>query len=217
MTQYSSKDIFNENETAVLYRMQSGRSFLGSEEKPVGGKVEKARVTLLVGCSAEGEFLPLLCIGKAKKPRWPAVLGRKQSAPISYDSSSKGWMTERIWKTGLIGLNRRMREIGLKILFIVDNCPSHKMVLLNHTALELLPLNTTSKLHPCDQGIIRSLKVKYRACLERLLLSKDDSKVSLYDPLMIRPSWNDVTPETVKNCWRKSGLVGVPDNTDDMY
>ena len=101
MTQYSSKDILNVDEIALFYRMKSGRFFVGSEEKPVGGKVDKSRITLLAGCSAEGELLPLLCIGKAKNPCWPAVLGRKQSAPIPYDSSSKGLMTERIWETWL--------------------------------------------------------------------------------------------------------------------
>ena len=47
----------------------------------------------------------------------------------------------------------------------------------------------------------------------RKTVNKDGSKVFLYEALlMIRASWNNVTPETVKNCWRKSGLVGVPDS-----
>ena len=47
MTQCSSKDIFNVDETGLFCRIQSGRSFMGSEEKTVEGKVDKARVTLL--------------------------------------------------------------------------------------------------------------------------------------------------------------------------
>ena len=77
LTQYFSKDIFNADETTFFYRIQVGKSFVGPNEKHEGGNVDKTRVTLLVACSAEGKKLPLLCIGKAKKPQWPVVMGRK--------------------------------------------------------------------------------------------------------------------------------------------
>ena len=34
LTQYSSKDIFSVDETALFHRMQVGRSFIGPNEKP---------------------------------------------------------------------------------------------------------------------------------------------------------------------------------------
>ena len=52
--------------------------------------MDKARVTLLVGCSAEGELLSLLCIGKVKNPCGPAGLRRKQSAPIPTTTLQRG-------------------------------------------------------------------------------------------------------------------------------
>ena len=77
--------------------MQEAHAFAGVNEQVHGGKVNKARVTILVTVSAAGEKLPLLCIGKSKNPRWPVVMGKKANSPVDYDSSKKGWMTEVVW------------------------------------------------------------------------------------------------------------------------
>ncbi|KAG3102779.1 hypothetical protein PI125_g14043 [Phytophthora idaei] len=53
-----------------------------------------------------------------------------------------------------------MKEQERNILLLVDNAPSHCSdgVSLSNVRLEKLPPNTTSKLHPLDQGIIYCLK-----------------------------------------------------------
>ena len=51
-----------------------------------------------MACSAVGEKLPLLLLGKAKNPRWPKVLRKRATAPVPYKCSSKGWMTRRIFE-----------------------------------------------------------------------------------------------------------------------
>ena len=72
----------------------------------------------------------------------------------------------------------------------------------------MLPQSATSKVQPCDQGVIRSLKASYREKLARLLLTKEAKKVSLYEGLMmVRASWSNVTEQVVRNCWKKSGLT----------
>lgn len=65
-----------------------------------------------------------------------------------------------------------MRASRRKILLFIDNCPAHHTTLgfLTNIRVEFLPKNTTSKLQPCDQGIIRNLKHYYRQKLVRRLL-----------------------------------------------
>ncbi len=70
-----------------------------------------------------------------------------------------------------------------------------------------LPLNTTSKLQPCDVGIIRSLKVYYRRRFNRLLIQRlqdkvtDPEKVDVLEAMHITvAAWSmDVKPETISN------------------
>ena len=51
-----------------------------------------------------------------------------------------------------------------KIALIIDNCPAHPEVPgLKWVELIFLPPNTTSITQPMDQGVIRSLKAKYRS------------------------------------------------------
>ena len=49
---------------------------------------------------------------------------------------------------------------------------------------------------------------QFRIKLCRLLLTKEAKEISLYEGLMMaRAAWaTNVTPETIKNCWSKSGL-----------
>ena len=62
----------------------------------------------------------------------------------------------------------------------LDITPSHPENLqgnLKHIKLEFLPKNTTSRLQPCDAGIIRNFKVKYRKQILKHVISRiDDGK-----------------------------------------
>ena len=65
-----------------------------------------------------------------------------------------------------------------KVALIIDNCPAN-LTIDNLKSIELifLPLNTTSKLQPTDQGVIRSLKAYYKAlALQRLDVAIDKRK-----------------------------------------
>ena len=90
---------------------------------------------------------------------------------------------------------------GRRALLFVDNCSAHKHSSeLSHTLI--------MKLQPCDQGVIRSMKAKYRDRLVNFMLTADQTKdVTLYNGLMkLRAAWAEVTEEVVLNAWRKSGL-----------
>ena len=49
-----------------------------------------------------------------------------------------------------------------KVLWFLDNAPSHPKQTLQNVKLQILPANTTSVCQPMDQGIIQAMKRKYR-------------------------------------------------------
>src|SRR6185312_13357011 len=81
--------------------------------------------------------------------------------------------------------------------------------------IKFLPPNTTAFLQPCDAGIISSFKCKYRTLFIQNRIRAYDgiqdgtSKVlvdyTIYDALM--NAWSDVSLQTIRNCWRKTGIV----------
>jgi hypothetical protein len=103
------------------------------------------------------------------------------------------------------------------VLLIMDNCSAHiplmqfasVVTLRNTTVFYLLP-NTTSKIQPCNAGIIRSLKAYYRRRFNRLLIQclqdkvADPEKIDVLKVMHIAvAAWNmDVKPETIRNCFR---------------
>ena len=75
-------------------------------------------------------------------------------------------------------LDAKFHVEGSKVALIIDNCRAHPNV-DNIKAIKLvfLPLNTTSKTQPMDQGVIRALKAFYgtkvvrRQIIDCILLS----------------------------------------------
>ncbi|XP_022888936.1 CENP-B homolog protein 2-like [Olea europaea var. sylvestris] len=71
-------------------------------------------------------------------------------------------MTGLLFQDFVGWFDKRMND--RKVLLIVDNCPTHPKVVegLRNVELFFLPPNTTSKIQPCDVGIIRAFKAHYR-------------------------------------------------------
>jgi hypothetical protein len=61
---YEEKDIFNADETGLFYRTVPSRSLVQKGDSRHGGKLAKERITVMTVCSAAGEKLQLLVIGK---------------------------------------------------------------------------------------------------------------------------------------------------------
>ena len=76
---YDLKDVFNAHETGLYFCALPQRSMTHASEDGKGVKVSKERLTVLVACSATGEKLPLLMIGKAANPH--CFRGYKKAAP----------------------------------------------------------------------------------------------------------------------------------------
>ena len=100
-----------------------------------------------------------------------------------------------------------------KVVLILDNCPAHPTIdNLKSIELIFLPPNTTSKLQPMDQGVIRSLKAYYKASsLQRLVVAIDKGKdlpvFSILDAMkMLDLAWQKVKTSTIVNCFAKAGI-----------
>ena len=121
---------------------------------------------------------------------------------------------------------------GQNILLFLDNAPSHPDILqegLKNTKLEFLPKNTTSRLQPCDAGIIKNFKHKYRKLLICNILACIDSVNRTATELIkditilkvikwIQNLWANVSKKTIKNCFEKRGYGNpnvVADKTVD--
>lgn len=136
---------------------------------------------------------------------------------MTYKSNTNAWVTTREFQEFLIALEKDMRFRKRKILLLVDNCSSHLVPTdtpLQFVRVHFLPPNTTSHLQPLDAGIIQNFKLFYRKllirhyiqCLDAKKPMLIDVKQALY---FIRDSWDSVTPTTIANCWRHTGILPV--------
>ena len=115
---------------------------------------------------------------------------------------------------------------GRKITMIVDNCPAHPHVEgLQAVELIFLPPNTTSKLQPMDEGVIRSLKAKYRSAVVKLYITRIEtrnelSKISILDAMkFLVQAWNRASKDTIQNCFKRAGISkdAQTDAVEEIY
>ena len=110
-------------------------------------------------------------------------------------------------------LDTKFGAEGRKIVLIIDNCPAHPNVdNLKAIQLVFLPPNTNSKTQPMDQGVIRALKAFYRTNVVRRQIKyvdegKTTPKINIVQAMrMLVKSWDAISINTVKNCFRKAGI-----------
>jgi hypothetical protein len=207
------ENIFNLDETALFFKLQRNQTLVSCAQE--GKKVNKDRLTVAVICEALGrkKTRPIV-IGKHKRPhcfgRWDA------NSIVDYYYNSTAWMTMDIFDSWLQKFNKQMKLQYQKVLLLIDNAGGHnvtddlKKKLTNVDLLFLQP-NTTSVIQPCDQGIIRAFKANYRFLLSKFCARNLDDKDELIMPnvkeaiFMIKEAWDNVSRETIVNCWRHAG------------
>ena len=131
-SQYSLSNIYNMDESGLMYRMGPRRSYLSGNENPSttrGTDLQKykARITIVLCVNADGSHsVPVRYIGNSAEPRCLRDL-RFSSLTLNYDSQKKAWMDSarfdkwmKWWYTEV-----RKRTTG-DILLIMDNCGGHE-------------------------------------------------------------------------------------------
>ena len=95
----------------------------------------------------------------------------------------------------------------------MDNAPSHIIPeKLTNVQCEFLPPTTTSHLQPMDAGIINAYKAHYRRCAVRFCVDAIDAgrkpQIELSDAIRwTKLSWDNVTADTIKNCWYHTRIL----------
>ena len=69
LSNYSLADIYNADEFGLFYQALPSKTMHFKNEKQVGGKFSKQRLTGLAAGNALGQTLPMFIIGKANRPR----------------------------------------------------------------------------------------------------------------------------------------------------
>ena len=111
-----------------------------------------------------------------------------------------------------------MRAQNRKVCLHLDNFSGH-YISYEPTNIELsyFKPNLTAWVQPLDAGIIRCFKAHYRRRFCEEALNKDASceaeiySFNLLDTLhMAHNTWENVTPETIQNCWKHADIQRDP-------
>ena len=192
-------------------------------DKPSSGlKGNKKRLTYAFTANADGsEKLPAFIIGRAARPR---AFNKKTGKQLGfyYRNNAKAWMTSVLYQEFLHDWDSRLRAQDRHILLFQDNFSSHIVPDgLTNISVENFEPNLTSHVQPNDAGIIHCFKAHYRSkfiarAIDRYDNEVDPSKIYDIDQLeamrLADLAWNQVDTTTIRNCWRKSGIL--PDNSN---
>ncbi|NXP16858.1 TIGD4 protein, partial [Scytalopus superciliaris] len=205
---YQPKNVFRIQEAGLLYQMLPHNTFAFKGETCSVGKLSNERITVVVGANMDGsEKLPLLVIGKNTNPR---PFKDVKSLPVDYEANDKAWMTSEVFEQWMHKLDGRFQAQQRRVVILVESLPAHTEVKdLESVKLVFFPPDSS----PCvamKQGVIRSLKVKYRHCLiKRFVDCVEGNKefvLTLLDAIeMLHLCWREVTPETIVKSYNGAG------------
>ena len=214
---YSLDRIYNMDETGLFYRLEPDRSL--ATQRLSGRKKNKERLTIALCANADGSHkLDPLIIGQSAKPRCFTNVNL-ENISMTYCNNKKAWMLATIFQDWLQEFNKVVAEKygDQKVLLLLDNCRSHKTdgLVLSNVDVHFLPPNTTSKIQPMDAGVIMSFKKHYRSLHIKWILDKvqrgNDIKDLKMDVLQairyVVKSWEEITPETIHNCWKHTKIL----------
>ncbi|KAE9522579.1 hypothetical protein AGLY_017001 [Aphis glycines] len=216
---YAPDDVYNADEFGLFFKLMPDKSFVFKNETCHGGKLSKERLTVLVCTNSTGTHkLKLVVIGKSRSPR---CFKNVRTFPCEYLAQSRAWMTEILFVNWIQQLDAFFGKQKRKIILFVDNCPAHpKDIPTTNIKLVFFPPNTTSKLQPLDQGIIKVIKQKYRKKLVQRYLRDMEStnqistKVNVLDSIhYVSAAWDEIKPDVIINCFRKAAF-GVLNNSE---
>ncbi|CAI6000747.1 unnamed protein product [Closterium sp. NIES-64] len=217
------RDTFNIDETALWLSVLPRRTY--SNGRIPGRKLSKERLTVAFLVNADGShvFRPVV-ISKAKRPHD----FRPDYDPESlcyWRHNAKGWMTSP--------LNAAMYAENRKILVLLDNASSHMLrsqlawsenvcgmrtTCMSNVRLVFLPPNTTAFTQPLDQGIIATVRARYRQHWLRAFTALWNGEGATTAVARFRPNlrdvlawlsdaWMSVGERTIQRCWWRTGCL----------
>jgi hypothetical protein len=177
--------IYNADQTGLFYQKLPNRMYVdkGNKKDYAGAKQmkDRTRITLMICTAADGSKVPLMVVGKAKKPTC-FRLCENETPPIAYTHQWNAWFDKDItiwWINNVFIPFHREKWGNSNCILILDNCTAHKIdmtLLPTWFHLIFLPPNMTSNFQPADMGMIASLKIGYKATMLQKLLDIFDAE-----------------------------------------
>lgn len=147
---------------------------------------------------------------------------------VDYYWNSNGWMTGVTFGDWLSKWNQRLLKQKRHILLLIDNAPCH-MVEEEYSNIKVvfLPPNTTSKIQPLDQGIIRVTKCHYRKMICEMYLEGIQNEQEAKEIMRaidfvvacqtIVKAWDEVKEPFITRCFEKClpFTIGGPQAEED--
>ncbi|XP_012515156.1 PREDICTED: jerky protein-like [Propithecus coquereli] len=217
----SPEQIYNADETALYWCYLPRKTLtMGDERATTDCKDTKQRLT---NANAAGTHkIKLAVFGTSLYPR---CLKGVHNLSVQYYANKKASVTREIFsdwfdKHFVPAAQAHCRQAGLedncKILLFLDNCSAHpppELLVKSNVLGIYFPPSVTSVTQPCDQGILRSMKSKYKhfflnsmlASVNRGLKIQDFLKeFSLKDAIYtVANGWNNVDKSTLTNAWHR--------------
>ncbi|NXH14989.1 TIGD4 protein, partial [Bucco capensis] len=208
LNDYQSRNVFYIQETGLLYQMLPHNTFAFKGETCSIGNLSKERITVVVGTNMDGsEKLPLLVIGKNKSLH---SFKDVKSLPVDYEVNDTALMTSEVFEQWMHKLDDRFQAQDREVVILVDSLPAHTGV-KNLKSVRLVFSPPDSSCVAAKQGVIRSLKVKYRHYLiKRFVDCIEGNKefiLNLLDAIeMLYLCWREITPETIVKSYNETGF-----------
>ena len=217
---WKPEDVWNMDETGSFWRGLPEPSLTERGKRCSGGKQANERTTWAFFVNAAGGKEDPIVIGRYLKPHcFKNLNDSKRPYQCCYFANSKAWMTKEIMADVLSQLNETLIRKKRTILLFLDSAPCHSPILaekFSNIGINFLPSNTTSKTQPLEAGIIANWKVKYKKRLLRYVCSKvsqGESTSEIVKSIDIsmaiqwgRQAWDEVSPETIQRCFKKTRL-----------
>ena len=144
--------------------------------------------------------------------------------PVKYTNQSNAWVTaEQFYEwfnhDFVPHVQEHLRSLGEepKAILVLDNCSAHpdpKEFVSGDRKVKarFLPPNVTALIQPMDQGVIQSVKRRYKKKLLRRLIIEDDMGTSIVGFSkgvnlrivvdLVHESWMEITKDTLRWSWQ---------------
>lgn len=207
---YALRDVFNMDETGLFFRMVPDKT-INQERTCHGGELASERLTLCFCINALGEKEPPVVIyPKSFKENDVLQLG------VEWYANSNAWMTPDIFCQWVTKFNEKMIQENRKIILFLDDAPCHPLLELSNINFIFLPVSSTSRLQPLDQGIIQAFKVLYRRRMLRSLVARMNGTVSITQVAhqitvsdaitWVKSAWMEVKPTIAQRLFAMCGV-----------
>lgn len=156
--------------------------------------------------------MKLTVIGRSQEPRYFKNAG---SLPCLYKANKNVLTTAEFFMEFLMQLDRKVACKKREILLFIDQCSVRPKEVVLPTRVKVVFFYRRTPLAACNHLMpepLKNVKQPFKGAKVRRLMAKinrkdEDLQISLLDALhFLAMSWDQVTADTISNCFRKCGF-----------